>query len=135
MTEPNDLVAHANSNLGTLAETMGVVITKASVDEVAATMPVERNTQPYGILHGGASAVLAETVGSIAAALHAGPGRYPVGIEISCSHHKSARSGHVTAVARPVSRGRTLATHLIEITNDDGQLVCSARLTCLLRDQ
>lgn len=135
MTEPTDLVPLMNAQLGALAAAMGVVITEASAAQVAATMPVEGNTQPYGLLHGGASAVLAETVGSIAAAIHGGPGRYPVGIELSCSHHKSARSGLVTAVARPVSLGRTLATHIIEITNDQGQLVCSARLTCLLRDR
>jgi len=98
-------------------------------------MPVEGNTQPYGLLHGGASAVLAETLGSIGSALHAGiESRIAVGIELSCTHHRSARAGYVTGVATPLSLGRTLATWDIVITDDDDKRICTARLTCLLRD-
>lgn len=118
---------------GALAERMGIRIVEARPGLVRATMPVEGNTQPYGLLHGGASAVIAETVGSVAAALHAGLESAPVGIELVCSHHKAARDGIVTATAVPLHEGRSLATYDIRVLNDDGDLVCSARLTCMLR--
>ena len=119
---------------GALAERMGIEIREASADRVVATMPVSGNTQPYGLLHGGASVVLAETVGSIASALHAGPGRIAVGIEVSAAHHPSVTAGSVTAVATPMHRGGTLATYEIVISDDSQRRVCTARLTCLLRD-
>jgi len=100
-----------------------------------ARMPVAGNRQPYGLLHGGASVVLAETLGSFAAALHAGPERIAVGIEISATHHRSATSGHVTGTATPISLGRTLATYEIVIVDDEGRRLCTSRLTCLLRDR
>ncbi len=131
----DDAVAAINNYRGALAESMGIVITEATVDSVRASMPVEGNTQPYGLLHGGASAVLAETVGSIAAAIHGGPDHAPVGISLQCTHLKAARSGSVHAACVPVNLGRTLATHRIEIRNDAGDLVCHATLTCLLRRQ
>jgi uncharacterized protein (TIGR00369 family) len=98
-------------------------------------MPVEGNRQPFGLIHGGANAVLAETLGSMAAAVHAGPGRYPVGIELNATHHRSAASGYVYATATSLSLGRTLATHEIVIVDENGKLTCTARLTCFLRDQ
>ncbi|NJP22999.1 hotdog fold thioesterase [Microbispora hainanensis] len=113
---------------------MGLEILEASAERVVGRMPVKGNTQPYGLLHGGASCVLAETLGSTGAALHAGPGRIAVGIEINATHHRSATSGHVTAVATRVHGGRTLATYVIEITDDEGRAVCTARLTCMLKD-
>ncbi|MBD3142883.1 PaaI family thioesterase [Microbispora bryophytorum] len=113
---------------------MGIEVLEASAERVVGRMPVEGNVQPYGLLHGGASCVLAETLGSTGAALHAGAGRIAVGIEISATHHRSATSGHVTAVATRVHGGRTLATYAIEITDDEGRAVCTARLTCMLRD-
>jgi len=119
---------------GTLAETMGITIVSASAAEVVATMPVAGNIQPFGLLHGGASCVLAETVGSLGAALHAGPGRAAVGIEISATHHRGARDGVVTAVARLAHGGRTLATYDIVISDAGGHRVCTSRLTCLIRD-
>jgi 1,4-dihydroxy-2-naphthoyl-CoA hydrolase len=119
---------------GTLAETMGIAIVSASAAEVVATMPVAGNVQPYGLLHGGASCVLAETVGSLGAALHAGPGRAVVGIEISATHHRGARDGEVTAVARLAHGGRTLATYDIVISDTHGHRVCTSRLTCLIAD-
>ena len=118
----------------TLVRRMGITITEASAKRVVATMPVEGNTQPYGLLHGGASCVLAETLGSVGAALHAGPGRFTVGIEISATHHRAASAGLVTAVATQIHAGRTLATYEIVITDDRGRRVCTARLSCLLRD-
>jgi uncharacterized protein (TIGR00369 family) len=120
---------------GTLAANMGIKVVSASPREVVATMPVAGNIQPYGLLHGGASCVLAETIGSLGSALHAGPGRMVVGIEISATHHRGARDGEVTAVATLAHGGRTLATYDIVITDPDGHRVCTSRLTCLIRDQ
>src|SRR6201996_1360980 len=119
----------------TLIDTMGIVITAASPDLVRGTMPVEGNTQPYGLLHGGASCVLAETLGSIGAALHAMAlhGGICVGIDINATHHKGARRGNVTGVATPLHLGGNVASYEIVITDEDDKLVCTARLTCLLR--
>jgi uncharacterized protein (TIGR00369 family) len=118
----------------TLARRMGITITEASAQRVVGIMPVEGNTQPYGLLHGGASCVLAETLGSTGAALHAGRDRFTVGIEINATHHRAAAAGQVTGVATQVHAGRTLATYDIVITDDHGRRVCTARLSCLLRD-
>jgi uncharacterized protein (TIGR00369 family) len=119
--------------LGELAAKMGIRITEAGPDRVVATMPVAGNRQPYGLLHGGASAALAETVGSVAAMHHAGPGRIAVGIELSCTHHRAARDGTVTAVATPLRAGGTLASYHIVVTGEDDEPVCTARLSCLIR--
>ncbi|MEU7885335.1 hotdog fold thioesterase [Microbispora bryophytorum] len=135
LTDPEELAAWMNaSGEDRLHRRMGIEILEASAERVVGRMPVAGNVQPYGLLHGGASCVLAETLGSTGAALHAGPGRIAVGIEISATHHRSATSGHVTAVATRVHGGRTLATYAIEITDDEGRAVCTARLTCMLRD-
>ncbi len=119
---------------GDLAKTMGLEYLEASPERVVGRMPVKGNTQPYGLLHGGASCVLAESIGSAGAALHAGPGRIAVGIEINATHHRSATEGWVTGVATQVHGGRTLATYDIVITDDQDRRVCTARLTCMLRD-
>jgi 1,4-dihydroxy-2-naphthoyl-CoA hydrolase len=120
---------------GTLADRMGITITAASPTRVEATMPVAGNTQPYGLLHGGASCVLAETIGSLGAVLHAGQDRIVVGIEISATHHHGARDGLVTAVATLAHGGRTLVTFDIVISDEAGRRVCTSRLTCLIRDR
>jgi len=119
-------------SLGALAQRMGIVLTEASPTRVTGTMPVEGNTQPYGLLHGGASVVLAETLGSVAAALHAGPGRAAAGVEVSASHHRAARTGTVTGVATALHLGRTLATYEIVLSDETGRRLCTARLTCAL---
>lgn len=118
----------------TLTGRMGIKIVEASAQRVVATMPVAGNTQPYGLLHGGASCVLAETIGSLGSALQAGPGRFTVGIEISATHHRGASSGLVTGVATLVHGGRTMATYDIVISDEQGKRVCTARLSCLHRD-
>lgn len=119
---------------GHLGNRMGVEIVEASADRVVGTMPVEGNTQPYGLLHGGASAVLAETLGSVGAMLHGGSKKIAVGVDLNCTHHRGARSGLVTGVATPVHRGRSTATYEIVITDEQDKRVCTARLTCMLRD-
>ncbi|MGN9839368.1 PaaI family thioesterase [Nonomuraea sp. H19] len=120
---------------GTLADRMGIEFLEAGPERVVGRMPVEGNTQPYGLLHGGASVVLAETLGSVAAAIHAGPDRMALGIEINATHHRSASSGYVTGVATRLHGGRSLATYDIEITDEQGRRVCTSRLTCMLRDR
>jgi 1,4-dihydroxy-2-naphthoyl-CoA hydrolase len=117
----------------TLPGRMGIKILEASAQRVVGTMPVAGNTQPYGLLHGGASCVLAETLGSLGSALHA-PGRVTVGIEISATHHRGAAAGLVTGVATLLHGGRTLTTYDIAISDEQGRRVCTSRLTCLLRD-
>jgi uncharacterized protein (TIGR00369 family) len=119
---------------GHLGTRMGVQIVEASAERVVGTMPVEGNTQPYGLLHGGASAVLAETLGSVGSMLHAGSSKIAVGVDLNCTHHRGARAGLVTGVATPLHRGRSTATYEIVISDEAGRRVCSARLTCLLRD-
>jgi 1,4-dihydroxy-2-naphthoyl-CoA hydrolase len=119
----------------TLAHRMGIKIIEASAERVVGTMPVEGNHQPYGILHGGASCVLAETLGSVGAALHGGLDRITVGIEINASHHRAAVAGLVTGVATRLHGGRTLATYEIVINDDHDRRVCTARLSCLFRDK
>lgn len=135
MTNSQDaLEAIIAADRGGLGERMGIEWLEVSPERTVARMPVAGNTQPFGLLHGGASAVLAESVGSVGANLHAGPDRFAVGIELSCTHHRGAKDGFVTAVATPLSLGRTLATYSVEITDDEGRRVCTGRLTCLLRD-
>ncbi|MFF4605570.1 PaaI family thioesterase [Streptomyces sp. NPDC001339] len=119
---------------GHLGERMSVQVTEAAPERVVGTMPVEGNTQPYGLLHGGASAVLAETLGSVGAMLHGGPAKLAVGVDLNCTHHRGVRSGLVTGVATPVHRGRSTATYEIVITDEHDKRVCTARLTCMLRD-
>ncbi|WNI15059.1 PaaI family thioesterase [Actinacidiphila sp. ITFR-21] len=118
---------------GHLGDRMGIRVTEAAPDKVVGTMPVEGNTQPYGLLHGGASAVLAETLGSIGAMLHGGPTKIAVGVDLNATHHRGLRSGTVTGTATPVHRGRSSATYEIAITDEAGKRVCTARLTCMLR--
>jgi 1,4-dihydroxy-2-naphthoyl-CoA hydrolase len=117
-----------------LADRMGLEIVSMSLDEVVGRLPVAGNRQPFGLLHGGASAVLAETLGSTLSALHALPERFPVGLELACTHHRSATEGYVTGVARPLHVGRTTSTSEIVITDDLGRRTCTAKLTCLHRD-
>ncbi len=134
-TNPDELALFDGMYEGTLPHRMGIEFLEASAERVVARMPVAGNTQPYGLLHGGASVVLAETIGSTGAAIHAGPERIAVGIEINATHHRSATSGHVTGVATRLHGGRTLASYDIEITDDQGRRVCTSRLTCMLRDR
>ena len=120
--------------LSPLDDKLGIKITDYNPDRMVATMPVEGNEQPFGLLHGGASCALMETIGSWAGALHAGPDKQVVGIELNASYLRGATSGVVTAVCTPVRRGRTLSTFLIEITDDQGRPTATGRLTCLTKD-
>jgi 1,4-dihydroxy-2-naphthoyl-CoA hydrolase len=128
------VIDELQANMGELNEKLGVVIVEATPERVVATMPVEGNRQPYGLLHGGASVALAESLGSTLAALNCPPDRSAVGIEIGATHHRSALSGLVTAVATPLNVGRTLVTSDIVVRDDQDRRVCTVRLTCMLRE-
>jgi uncharacterized protein (TIGR00369 family) len=121
-------------NPNSLMKRMGIEVLEGSPEHVVGRMPVEGNTQPYGLLHGGASVVLAETLGSIGSALHAGASRIAVGLDINATHHRAARSGWVTGTATALSLGNTLACYEVVITDDENRRVCTCRITCLLRD-
>jgi 1,4-dihydroxy-2-naphthoyl-CoA hydrolase len=116
-----------------LASRIGIEIVEANTDRVVGTMPVEGNTQPQGLLHGGASVVLAETLGSVAAMIAAPPGVFAVGVDINATHHRAVREGEVVGVATAVHRGSTISTWEIVISLPTGPRVCTARLTCLYR--
>jgi uncharacterized protein (TIGR00369 family) len=117
---------------GALGEKMGIEVIEATPQRLVATMPVEGNTQPVGLLHGGASVVLAESLGSIGTQLHAGIDRRIVGVDINATHHKSATSGVVTGVATALSLGKTLCVYEIVITNEAGERTCTSRITCMI---
>ncbi|MET8996500.1 hotdog fold thioesterase [Amycolatopsis sp. Hca4] len=118
-----------------LNDKVGMQLIEATPERVVGTIPVEGNLQPYGLLHGGANAVLAEALGSTVAALNAGPGRAAMGLELSCTHHRAVRSGKVTGVATPLHVGRGTITAEIVLTDDEGRRTCTARLTCVVRDR
>ena len=125
-------IAGTEEGMGALNHKMGVKILEASAQRVVATMPVEGNTQPYGLLHGGASVVLAESLGSLGSAIHAHPDRISVGVDINATHHRAATSGLVTATATALHLGRTVASYDIVITDERGKRVCTCRITCAL---
>jgi 1,4-dihydroxy-2-naphthoyl-CoA hydrolase len=132
MTQTDYLAIIRERGLSALDKKMGIEMIEASPQRLVATMPVEGNTQPFGLLHGGANVVLAESLGSIGAQLHAGDKRRVVGVDINATHHKSATSGLVTGVATPVSLGKTMCCYEIVITNEAGERTCTARITCLI---
>jgi 1,4-dihydroxy-2-naphthoyl-CoA hydrolase len=128
----DEFVARMPEGMGALNATMGIEITEISAERIVGTMPVEGNTQPYGLLHGGASVVLAESLGSIGSAIAAAPDRIAVGVDISATHHRSATSGTVTGVATPAHIGRSMATWEVVISDERGKRVCTSRITCAL---
>lgn len=120
--------------MGALAEKMGMEFVEFSVDRCVATMPVEGNTQPVGLMHGGAYVVLGESLGSMAANLHAGAGRLAVGVDINATHTRSATSGLVTGVCTPVHLGRSITVHEIVVTDDQGRRCSTIRITNMIKD-
>lgn len=127
-----DFLAQMPQGMGVLNEKMGIELVEISAERVVATMPVEGNTQPYGLLHGGASVVLAETLGSVGSAIHGHPDRLSVGVDINATHHRAATSGTVTGVATAVHLGRSMATYDVVVSDDQGRRVCTSRITCTL---
>ena len=123
-----------NTGGGELAVKMGIEFLELSAEHSVARMPVAGNTQVVGILHGGAHVVLGESLGSVSSAIHAGPGRYVVGIEINATHSRSISEGFVTATCDALVLGRTLATHEIVVRDDEGRRLSTIRITNMVRD-
>jgi uncharacterized protein (TIGR00369 family) len=121
--------------LGPLADKMGIQLIELSAERAVATMPVDGNTQPLGVLHGGAHVVLGESLGSFAANVWAHPDKVAVGIEVNATHSRSVTSGTVTAVCTAISLGRTLATHEIVISDEEGRRLSTVRITNLLKEK
>jgi uncharacterized protein (TIGR00369 family) len=132
MVNEEFLKIYKERGTGALDQKMGIKILEAEPGRLVGTMPVEGNTQPMGLLHGGANVVLAESLGSIGTSLHAGPNRKIVGVDINATHHKSATTGLVTGIATAISLGKTLCSWEIVITNEAGERTCTARITCLI---
>lgn len=129
----DEFLAAMPKGMGGLNEKCGVRLTEISAQRVVATMPVEGNTQPYGLLHGGASVVLAETLGSVGSALHAQQyGKVSVGVDINATHHRSATRGIVTGVATAIHLGRSTASYEVVITDEADRRLCTSRITCAL---
>lgn len=128
-----DLRAVFGFDGGRLAERMDIQFHELTPERAVATMPVEGNTQPIGLLHGGAHVVLAETLGSFAATLHAGPGRVALGIEVNASHSRPVSSGFVTGTCTALSLGRSLTVHEVVVTDEEGNRLSTLRITNLLR--
>ena len=128
---PVDIDAINTRARDSMVEHVGIVITAAGDDWLRGTMPVDARTrQPYGLLHGGASVVLAETLGSVAGGLCVDPATQAVvGLEINANHLRAAREGVVTGTARAIHVGRSTQVWEIRIENEAGKLVCISRLT------
>jgi 1,4-dihydroxy-2-naphthoyl-CoA hydrolase len=121
--------AELNSALDTK---MGFELLALTPERVVGRMPVAGNTQPYGLWHGGASCVLAETLASLGSFMYAQPERISVGVDINATHHRSVTAGWVTGTATALRLGRAVASYEIVISNDAGERVCTARVTCQL---
>ncbi len=125
----------AERGLGDLAEKMGIKLLELSAERAVATMPVAGNTQPLGVLHGGAHVVLGESLGSFAANVWAYPDKFAVGIEVNASHSRSATKGLVTATCEAINLGKTLTVHEISVRDEAGKLLSTVRITNYLRER
>ena len=119
---------------GTLIDRIGIHILEPEPDRVVARMPVDGNRQPFGLLHGGATGALCETVGSLGASLGAAPDRTAVGIELNVNHLLAVTRGHVTAIGTPLHSGRSVAVWDVRVQDDDGRLIAVGRLTLAVRE-
>jgi 1,4-dihydroxy-2-naphthoyl-CoA hydrolase len=120
---------------GQLAERMGIEFLKLSADHSIARMPADGNLQPVGFVHGGAYCVIAETLGSISANIHAGEARYAVGTDINATHTRSITSGWVTAECRAVHLGRSMTVHEVVCTDDEGKRASTLRITNFIKSR
>ena len=119
--------------LGSLAEKMGIELLELSAERAVARMPVEGNTQPLGLVHGGAYVVLGESLGSFAANVHAHPNGFAVGVDVNATHTGSATEGWVTATCTSLHLGKSLTVHEIVCTDDSGRRLSTVRITNLIR--
>ena len=120
---------------GELSARMGIEFVKLSAEHSIARMPADGNRQPVGFVHGGAYCVIAESLGSISANIHAGEGRYAVGVDINATHTRSITSGWVTAECRAVHLGRSMTVHEIVCTDDEGRRASTSRITNFLKSR
>ena len=120
------------AELGALNTKMGFELLTLTPELVVGRMPVIGNTQPYGLWHGGASCVLAETLASLGSFMHAQPERISVGVDINATHHRAVTTGWVTGTATALRLGRSVASYEIVLTDDAERRVCTARVTCQL---
>jgi uncharacterized protein (TIGR00369 family) len=111
---------------------MGLQLLELTPERVVGRMPVEGNTQPFGLWHGGASCVLAETLASLGSYAHGRPDRVGVGVDLNATHHRPARSGWVTGTATALRLGRTVVSYEVVLVDDAGERLCTARVTCQL---
>jgi 1,4-dihydroxy-2-naphthoyl-CoA hydrolase len=116
--------------ISALDNKMGLELLELTADRVVGRMPVEGNTQPFGLWHGGASCVLAETLASLGSYAHGLPDRVGVGVEVNATHHRPAQSGWVTGTATALRLGRSVVSYEVVLTDDAGERICSARVTC-----
>ena len=128
------LVAAAEAGRERLMERLGIQYIEITPDRVVARMPVAGNTQIYDVLHGGATAALCESVGSLGTAMIVGPDRLALGIELNVNHLRAVRDGSVTATGTPLHIGRTTAVWDIKVEDEEGRLTAVSRLTLVLRD-
>jgi 1,4-dihydroxy-2-naphthoyl-CoA hydrolase len=134
--DPIEAARLANENLRAgLALRLGIEWVEISGDRVVARMPVEGNVQPYGILHGGATAALCETVASVGTAVRVGAEKRVTGIELNINHLRAVTSGFVTAAGTALHVGRTTAVWNMDVHDDEGRLVAVSRLTLAIRDE
>ncbi len=133
MDDVTDRVRAALAASDGLDARMGLELFEVSADRSSGRMSVEGNTQPYGLWHGGASCVLAESLASLSAVVAAGEGGAAYGVDINATHHRPARSGHVNGVATAIRIGVTLGTWDVVLTDDAGERLCTARVTCALQ--
>jgi uncharacterized protein (TIGR00369 family) len=132
---PDAAALFETRSIGELGERMGIELLELSAEKAVATMPVEGNRQPLGLLHGGAYVVLAESLGSMAANVWGHHlKKFAVGIEVNASHSSSARSGLVTATCESITLGNTLTVHQIRVVDESGRTLSTIRITNLLRD-
>jgi len=137
--DPAAAAAEANRMIdegraGTMLPALGLEYIEVGPDRMVARVPVQRNTQPYGLLHGGATAALIETLGSFGTAIAVGADRIVTGIELNVNHLKSVREGHITGTATPLHVGRTTAVWEAKVRDDEGRLVAAGRLTLVIRE-
>ncbi|GAA3600232.1 PaaI family thioesterase [Agrococcus terreus] len=118
---------------GELAERMGIEFVKLSAEHSIARMPVEGNRQPVGFVHGGAYCVIAETLGSVSANIHAGEGAVAVGVDLNATHTRSITSGWVTAECRALHLGGSMTVHEIVCTDDEGRRASTIRITNFIK--
>lgn len=133
-SQPDAMAWAKGRGLGALADKMGFEWVEFAPDRCVATMPVEGNTQPAQLMHGGAYVVLGESLGSMHANYHAGPGRLAVGVDINATHTRSATSGRVTGVCTPVHLGRSMTVHDIVVSDDQGRRCSTIRITNHIKD-